>query len=269
MLNKKSSSDNSSSRRKPKTSFKIDFTPAPGKQTEFIRNIKSNIITFGTGSPGTGKTFLAIACGLEMLLDGQVEKMIITRPTISSGPDIGFLPGTEEKMAPFLVPIYDAIDKLMPKYMSDDLFDNDRIEIASISFIRGRNFENAIVIIDEAENLDKKAFYLLLTRVCEGSKMIFVGDSTQIDLKTIQESGLKDAVQKFAHVDDFAITQFGIEDCRRSRIVKEVIKAYYPETVIDPLELMPVFVPYNEGEIVMDPRLPKNHKVHTNGKAAA
>jgi len=264
MLNKKTAVSSKSNRPRPQ-SFKLDFRPQTDKQTEFVRKVKANIINFGTGAPGTGKTFLAIACGLEMLLNGQVSKMIITRPTISSGPEIGFLPGTEEeKMAPFLVPIYEAIYKLLPKSLADDLFAYEKIEIAAISFIRGRNFENCVVIVDEAENLDRKSFYLLLTRVCEGSKMIFVGDSSQIDLKVIQDSGLKDAVQKFCKTQDFSVTQFGIEDCRRSHVVKEVIRAYYPEVGVP--ELMPIFEPLKENEVIVDPRVPV--KVHTNGKAA-
>jgi len=251
-------------------SFKLDFIPQTDKQTNFIKNIKSHIVSFGIGYPGTGKTLIAIACGLEMLLNGQIDKIIITRPTIPSGPEIGYLPGTEEdKMAPFLVPIYDAIYKLLPKIYVDDLIGMGKIEIVSIGFVRGRNFENAFVVVDEAENLDRKSFYLLLTRICEGSKIIFTGDSSQIDLRNPSESGLVDAVQKFYQANDFSVTQFGIEDCRRSRIVKEVIQAYFPESSFSTHHTEnTLYKEETEPFVITDPRLPKSRKTHTNGKIA-
>jgi len=208
----------------------VEFDPQTSRQAELVDSINRNTVTFAVGAPGTGKTFVGMAMALKALFDKKCEKIIVTRPTISSGPDIGYLPGTEEeKMAPFLVPIMDAIYKLIPQIIADDLIDAGKIEIASISFVRGRNFENAYVIVDEAENLDRKSFYLLLTRVCEGSKIIFCGDSSQIDLRNTSDSGLEDAIQKFTNKEEFGVVEFTIEDCRRSPMVKEVIRAYFPD----------------------------------------
>lgn len=229
--NVRGQSVNQVSNRPPRTrTSPLTFSPQSPRQEEFIKKIEKFTVTFGVGAPGTGKTFLAIACALKSLLANECAKIIITRPTVSSGPEIGYLPGTEsEKMAPFLVPIFDAIYKLLPSALADDLIDSGRIEIASISFVRGRNFEQSYVIVDEAENLDPKSFYMLLTRVCDGSKIVFCGDSSQIDLKNKAESGLEDAVQKFEGKEHFAVTRFTIDDCRRSPMVKDVIRAYFPD----------------------------------------
>lgn len=179
----------------------------------------------------TGKTYLALATALKALVEQKCERVVITRPMVESGPSIGFQPGNEqEKLGVYLKHIYDMIYKLLPKVLADDLLDSGKISIGAITFMRGMNFENSYVIIDEAENLDKKSFYLLLTRICEGSKMIFCGDTGQVDLKNPSESGLNDAVLKFQGKENFSVTEFTIEDCRRSKVVMEVIKAYFPNS---------------------------------------
>jgi phosphate starvation-inducible PhoH-like protein len=238
---------------------KISFQAQTVNQEKFIDNIKSNVVSFAVGSPGTGKTFLAVACALEMLLNQEVKKIIITRPTVPAGPDIGFLPGdVDEKLSPWLVPIFDAISKLIPKSLAEDLMGMGKIEIAPITFVRGRNFEDCFVIVDEAENLDRKSFYLLLTRLCDGSKMVFSGDSSQIDLKNVFESGLVDAVHKFKNKENFSVTEFTIEDCRRSAVVQEVIKAYFSELnnskpkILEPIHII--------EEPVVDHRVPVKPK---------
>ena len=229
---KVAASKNSAATKKKPTTFQVDYMPQTDKQGEFIRKIQKNIVSFGIGCPGTGKTFLAIASALEAMSKGHISKILITRPTVSAGPEMGYLPGDEnDKMGPWLVPIMDAFYKLMPKPLIDQMVAEEKIQIVSLSFARGRNFEDAYVIVDEAENLDRKSFYLMLTRICEGSKIIFCGDSSQIDLRNVRDSGLEDAVRKFEGMDDFAVTRFTLEDCRRSRIVKEVIKAYHPDVM--------------------------------------
>jgi len=209
----------------------VQFEAQTINQEKFVKNIERNVVSFGIGIPGSGKTYLALATALKALVEQKCERVVITRPMVEAGPSIGFQPGNEEeKLGVYLKHIYDMIYKLLPKVLADDLLDSGKISIGAITFMRGMNFENSYVIIDEAENLDKKSFYLLLTRICEGSKMIFCGDTGQVDLKNPSESGLNDAVLKFQGKENFSVTEFTIEDCRRSKVVMEVIKAYFPNS---------------------------------------
>lgn len=222
-------------KRKPRISpsampKSVNFEPQTKNQELLIKSIKNNKIIFAVGYPGTGKTFIAIAEAINALLRGDCEKIIITRPAVVSGPEIGFLPGTDkEKQDPYMAPLYEAFHKLLPSALVEQWIDDEKIIVKPIAFLRGTNFENSYVICDEVENADRKVFYLLMSRVCTGSKLIFSGDSGQCDLRKANESGLEDAVGKFENVKGFGVVRFNVNDCLRDPIVQEVIKAYFPE----------------------------------------
>lgn len=203
------------------------ITPRTPKQAEYLDAIKNNSLVFGLGPAGTGKTFLAVAQAVTMLQSGEVDRMILTRPAVEAGESLGFLPGTmQEKIDPYLRPIYDALNYMLPAEQLARRLADGTIEIAPLAFMRGRTLGSAVVILDEAQNTTPTQMKMALTRIGENSKMIITGDLSQTDLPHGQKSGLRDAVEVLKGGKDIAFVAFGDADVVRSRLVREIVAAY-------------------------------------------
>jgi phosphate starvation-inducible PhoH-like protein len=204
-----------------------DITARTPKQAEYLDAIRANNLVFGLGPAGTGKTFLAVAQAVVMMQAGEIDRLILCRPAVEAGERLGFLPGTmQEKIDPFLRPIYDALhDMLPPDQIARRLADGS-IEIAPLAFMRGRTLSSAVVILDEAQNTTPAQMKMALTRIGEGSRMIITGDLSQTDLPHGQRSGLHDAIDVLTGVKDIAFIRFGEADVVRSRLAKSIVEAY-------------------------------------------
>lgn len=196
-------------------------------QSSYINLIRENDITIGIGPAGTGKTFLAVAVALQALRDGEVSRIIITRPMVEAGERMGFLPGTlEEKIDPYLRPIYDAFDSLLGPGCVDDYLRSKTIEIAPLAYMRGRTLDNSYIILDEAQNATAQQIEMFLTRMGEGSKVIVNGDVTQVDLPKSKESGLQFLNEIIGNVRGVAFQHFTDVDVVRHPLVKEIVTCY-------------------------------------------
>ncbi|GJL91161.1 PhoH family protein [Hyphococcus sp.] len=196
-------------------------------QAAYLRALASNDLTFGVGPAGTGKTYLAVAHAVSLLLSGQVERIILSRPALEAGERIGFLPGDmKEKVDPFLRPLYDALHDMMhADYVERRIAAGD-IEIAPIAFMRGRTLARAAVILDEAQNATPAQMKMFLTRLGEGAHMAVTGDPTQTDLPAGDVSGLADALGVLAGVKGIAEVRFEASDVVRHPMVARIIEAY-------------------------------------------
>jgi phosphate starvation-inducible PhoH-like protein len=211
-------------KRKPKNEIKFNVT-LNDEQKEAKSRILNNVITVLKGKAGSGKSLLAAQIALDLLYRKEVEKIIITRATITAGENVGYLPGTiDAKLAPFTAPVYDNMYRLEDKQKIEKLVAEGLIEILPIAFMRGVNFTNACVIVDESQNITHPQMELILARICLGSKMILCGDSAQIDLPNKKDSGF-DFICK--HMDK--IEGFGIENLKtnhRHPIVEPILDIY-------------------------------------------
>ena len=184
-------------------------------------------MVFGIGPAGTGKTYLAVAAGVQLLMEGKVEKMIFSRPAVEAGEHLGFLPGDmQEKIDPYLRPIYDALYDMLPQDQVVRMMAAKQIEIAPLAFMRGRTLADAYVVLDEAQNTTAMQMKMFLTRMGERSKMVINGDITQTDLPYNQTSGLQDAVRLLRPVKDIAFVEFTAADVVRHPLVGKIIQAY-------------------------------------------
>ena len=196
-------------------------------QRKIVDSISNNDMVFAIGPAGTGKSYLAVAKGIEMLKKGFVEKIILTRPAVEAGERLGFLPGDmKEKIDPYLRPIYDALYEMMPSDRVEKKIQSGEIEIAPLAFMRGRTFTNAFIIVDEAQNTTSIQMKMVLTRIGEGSRMVINGDLSQVDLPLGQKSGLKEAHEILNNINAIKIVELGVEDVIRHPIVAQIIKAY-------------------------------------------
>lgn len=203
------------------------IAPRTKNQLRFVEALRRSELVFGMGPAGTGKTFLAMAHGLHLLLENGVERIILTRPAVEAGEELGFLPGDlNEKILPYLRPLYDAMHDLLGAGQSGKLVDKNLIEVAPLAYMRGRTLKNAIVVLDEAQNTTKEQMFMLLTRLGEGSRMIVTGDPGQIDLRPQRNSGLLEARRHLSGVDGIELIEFGAEDVVRNPLVQKVVKAY-------------------------------------------
>lgn len=203
------------------------IVPKTVNQKRYLKFIAKNSIVFGAGPAGTGKTYLAMACALSSLLNEEVEKIILTRPAVESGEALGFLPGDlEEKILPYLRPLYDSMYDMMGKEETHRLMDRGIIEIAPLAYMRGRTLSNACILLDEAQNTTPEQMMMFLTRLGEGSRMIITGDITQIDLPRTKQSGLKQAVRILNRVSGIKVFYFDDIDVVRHPLVQKIIKAY-------------------------------------------
>ncbi|UUV99277.1 PhoH family protein [Vagococcus luciliae] len=196
-------------------------------QKKYIQAIKKNDVTFGIGPAGTGKTFLAVVMAVSALKKGEVEKIILTRPAVEAGENLGFLPGDlQEKVNPYLRPVYDALYQVLGMEHTARLMDRGVIEIAPLAYMRGRTLEEAFVILDEAQNTTNAQMKMFLTRLGNHSKMIINGDKTQIDLPRGVESGLIHAEKILRGIKRIAFIEFSTQDVVRHPVVADIIKAY-------------------------------------------
>ena len=200
--------------------------PKNRKQAALIDSIYANDITFGLGPAGTGKTYIAVALALKMLLSHTVRKLILTRPVVEAGESLGFLPGDlVQKINPYLRPLFDIMETLLPADVLRGMEESNTIEVAPLAYMRGRTLHNAVVILDEAQNTTKEQMKMFLTRMGEGSKLIITGDPSQSDIRGRSESGLVHAVSLIRTIDGIGTVEFSADEVVHS-LVQKIINAY-------------------------------------------
>ena len=201
--------------------------PKTLNQKRYVDAIDANTVVFGVGPAGTGKTYLAMAKAVNALQTKQVSRIILTRPAVEAGESLGFLPGDlKEKIDPYLRPLYDALDDMIPADKLGYYMSTRTIEIAPLAYMRGRTLDNAFIILDESQNANDLQLKMFLTRIGANAKAIITGDPTQIDLPKNQRSGLWKAVSILRNIDGIAHIELNEEDVVRHRLVKQIIKAY-------------------------------------------
>ncbi len=202
-------------------------TPRTPMQGRYVEAIRRNELVLGIGPAGTGKTYLAVACAAEALMNGDVDRLVLSRPAVEAGERLGFLPGDmKEKVDPYLRPLYDALYDVMPASLVAKGLAENQIEIAPLAFMRGRTLSSAFVILDEAQNTTPQQMKMFLTRLGEGSRMVVTGDPSQVDLPQGITSGLADAVATLKGVEGVAVTAFTNSDIVRHPLVGRIVAAY-------------------------------------------
>ncbi|MEB3701724.1 PhoH-like protein [Candidatus Bealeia paramacronuclearis] len=196
-------------------------------QGEYIEALKTNELVFAVGPAGTGKTYLAVAAGVALMLEGQVDRIILSRPAVEAGEHLGFLPGDlREKVDPYLRPLYDALHDMLPHDQVARKLAIGEIEIAPLAFMRGRTLSNSVIILDEAQNTTPVQMKMFLTRLGHNSRMIVTGDLTQIDLPMGSTSGLSEAVHKLKDVKGIGFVHLTDADVVRHPLVARIVQAY-------------------------------------------
>ena len=204
--------------------------PRSANQAEFLAAMQNKDMIFGIGPAGTGKTYLAVAVGVSMLIAGKIDKIILTRPAVEAGEKLGFLPGDmREKVDPYLRPLYDAMHDMLPADQVERRLTNGEIAIAPLAFMRGRTLSNAFVILDEAQNTTPVQMKMFLTRLGNNARMVITGDLSQIDLPIGIESGLKQATKILKNISDIAFINFDENDIVRHPVVSKIVVAYDKE----------------------------------------
>ena len=201
--------------------------PRSATQAEYIVEMMNNELVFGLGPAGTGKTYLAVALAVTMMLEGSVDKIILTRPAVEAGENLGFLPGDlKDKVDPYLRPLYDALYEMLPAEQVDKKLAAGEIEIAPLAYMRGRTLANAFVILDEAQNTTPMQMKMFLTRLGENSRMVVNGDLSQVDLPRGVVSGLRDALDTLKGVNGISAVAFSANDVVRHGLVAKIVRAY-------------------------------------------
>ena len=209
------------------TTRRTDLRARTSNQGVYLQSIAANDITFGIGPAGTGKTYLAVACAVDALERGSVQRIVLTRPAVEAGERLGFLPGDMiQKVDPYLRPLYDALHELMGYERVQKAFERNALEVAPLAFMRGRTLNNAFVILDEAQNTTPEQMKMFLTRIGFGSKAVVNGDISQIDLPRGQTSGLIDAERVLRRVQGIAHVHFTSADVVRHPLVARIVDAY-------------------------------------------
>jgi phosphate starvation-inducible PhoH-like protein len=204
--------------------------PRSGNQAAYVRGMCEADICFCVGPAGTGKTYLAIANALSLVLSKKMRKLVLTRPVVEAGESLGFLPGDlAQKINPYLRPLYDAMESLIPYEIIHRLEDNRVIEIAPLAYMRGRSLNEAFIILDEAQNTTKEQMKMFLTRLGRGSRAVITGDATQIDLPKRIDSGLLHALSILKSVNDIHFSYLNTTDVVRNPLIKKIIQAYEHE----------------------------------------
>ncbi len=199
-------------------------------QQKLLKEVEKNDLLFAIGPAGTGKTYTAIALAVRALKERQVRRIILTRPAVEAGEQLGYLPGDlKDKLDPYLQPLYDALFDMIPARKLNDLFDDKIIEIAPLAFMRGRTLDNAFVILDEAQNASYSQLKMFLTRMGQNAKFIITGDLTQVDLPEKSKSGLKKVIDRLNNIEEISIVNFDKADILRHRVVKKIINALSKE----------------------------------------
>ena len=210
-----------------RTSGKKQVLPKSVNQRRYLDAIEQHDIVFGIGPAGTGKTYLAMAQAVAFLIAKRVSRIILARPAVEAGEKLGFLPGDlQEKVNPYLRPLYDALFDMMEFERADRLLELGSIEVAPIAFMRGRTLNDAFVILDEAQNTTSEQMKMFLTRLGYGSKAVITGDITQIDLPTARQSGLVEAMKVVGNVEGISFIHFDEKDVVRHPLVQQIVKAY-------------------------------------------
>jgi phosphate starvation-inducible PhoH-like protein len=201
--------------------------PRSANQAAYLRALRTHELVFGLGPAGTGKTYLAVAMAVDMLMSGTVERIILSRPAVEAGERLGFLPGDlREKVDPYLRPLYDALHDMLPGEQVMKRLSSGEIEIAPLAFMRGRTLANAFVILDEAQNTTSVQMKMFLTRLGERSRMAVTGDLSQIDLPPRTRSGLADALETLQGEEGIAMVNFTDVDVVRHPLVSRIVRAY-------------------------------------------
>ena len=206
---------------------RASIKPRGKNQLDYVRAIERFDINFGIGPAGTGKTYLAVACAVQALLDEQVRRILLVRPAVEAGERLGFLPGDlSQKVDPYLRPLYDALYEMLGFETVNKYIERNIIEVAPLAFMRGRTLNNAYIILDEAQNTTREQMKMFLTRIGFGSTAVITGDTTQIDLPRGQQSGLIHATQVLENVEGISFTWFANKDVVRHPVVQRVVSAY-------------------------------------------
>jgi phosphate starvation-inducible PhoH-like protein len=214
-----------------------EVLPRSPRQAAYIHALMNHELVVGTGPAGTGKTYLAVAAAAAMLVDGKVDRIILSRPAVEAGESLGFLPGDmRDKVDPYLRPLYDALYDMLPGPQVVRSLESGEIEIAPLAFMRGRTLSNSFVILDESQNATPMQMKMFLTRMGENSRMVITGDPSQIDLPFGAKSGLKDALEILPNIKGVQIIEFGEEDVVRHDLVTRIVKAYNKRDALLPAQ---------------------------------
>ncbi len=206
---------------------KMSIKPRGKNQQAYVRAVLTNDINFGIGPAGTGKTYLAVACAIQALLNDEIERILLVRPAVEAGEKLGFLPGDlSQKVDPYLRPLYDALYEMLGFETVDKLIERTVIEVAPLAYMRGRTLNNAFIILDESQNTTREQMKMFLTRIGFGSTAVINGDPSQIDLPRGQLSGLKHAREVLENVDGISFTHFTSKDVVRHPLVQRIVDAY-------------------------------------------
>ena len=196
-------------------------------QKKLVKAITEHDMVFAVGPAGTGKTYTAVALAVKALKEKQVKRIVLTRPAVEAGENLGFLPGDlKDKLDPYLMPLYDALREMIPPEKLTEMLQYGTIEIAPLAFIRGRTLDKAFVILDEAQNTTKMQMKMFLTRMGVTAKFIITGDMTQIDLPSRQKSGLASALDSLKEIKEIGVIRLGQNDVVRNKLVKKIIVAF-------------------------------------------
>ncbi|WP_407690587.1 PhoH family protein [Rhodophyticola porphyridii] len=206
---------------------KKTIEPRTQAQQAYVRALYANELAFGIGPAGTGKTYLAVAVAVNQMINGHVDKIILSRPAVEAGERLGFLPGDmKDKVDPYMQPLYDALNDFLPGKQLAKLIEEKQIEIAPLAFMRGRTLSNAYVVLDEAQNATAMQMKMFLTRLGQGSRMVITGDPSQVDLPRGVTSGLSEAERILGHIDGISFNYFTAKDVVRHPMVARIIEAY-------------------------------------------
>jgi phosphate starvation-inducible protein PhoH and related proteins len=201
--------------------------PRTDAQKNYVRSLFEKELVFGIGPAGTGKTYLAVAVGVNKFINGEVDKIILSRPAVEAGEKLGYLPGDmKDKVDPFMQPLYDALNDFLPGKQVAKLIEEKRIEIAPLAFMRGRTLSNAFVVLDEAQNATSMQMKMFLTRLGQGSRMVVTGDRSQVDLPRGVTSGLHEAERLLGAIPKISFNYFTSKDVVRHPLVAAIIDAY-------------------------------------------
>lgn len=210
--------------------YSLSGRPIKGRsenQQLLIDSFNKNDMIFAVGPAGTGKTYLSIALAVKAMKEKNAKKIILSRPAVEAGEKLGFLPGDmKDKIDPYLQPLYDALEDMIPAAKLQDMMDKHIIQIAPLAFMRGRTLSDAVVILDEAQNTTPAQLRMFLTRMGWNTKMIITGDMTQIDLPHEQKSGLKEALQLLSGIEGISVVEFNKKDIVRHKLVTRIVNAY-------------------------------------------
>jgi len=206
--------------------------PRTKAQQDYVRALFANELAFGIGPAGTGKTYLAVAVAVNQMINGHVDKIILSRPAVEAGERLGFLPGDmKDKVDPYMQPLYDALNDFLPGKQLARLIEEKQIEIAPLAFMRGRTLANAFVVLDEAQNATTMQMKMFLTRLGRGSRMVVTGDRSQVDLPRGVTSGLRDAERLLGTIEGISFNYFTAKDVVRHPMVAKIIEAYDADSV--------------------------------------